>query len=150
MKTFTVQLSYAAYYFREEVVTAETLEEALDQAVAQGNDSPHWSATDTTGNTFVDAVAQGDHFDLWADDVQQLAIPARFSEDGLPPLVLVTIKSGGVTDVKILGKSARVEIHDYDTQDLTDETPGILKDADGRFYTLQIFPPDAGEELSPS
>jgi len=27
MKTFTVQLSYAAYYFREEVVEAETLEE---------------------------------------------------------------------------------------------------------------------------
>jgi hypothetical protein len=47
VKTFTVQLSYAAYYFREEVVEAETLEAALDQAVTQANDSPHWSSTDT-------------------------------------------------------------------------------------------------------
>jgi hypothetical protein len=149
MKTFTVQLGYAAYYFREEVVTAETLEEALDQAVTQANQSPHWSATDTTGNTFVDAVAEGDHFDLWSDDVQQLSIPPRFTEEGTPSLVRVNILHGGA-DVKISGKAARVEVYNYDVADLTDDTPGILKDADGDFHTLQIFPPDAGEEPASS
>ena len=52
MKTFTVQLSYAAYYFREEVVEAETLEKALDKAVTEADASGSWSSTDTTGNTF--------------------------------------------------------------------------------------------------
>jgi hypothetical protein len=152
MKIFTVQLSYAAYYFREEVVEAETLDAALDQAVAQANDSPNWSSTDTTGNTFVDAVAEGDHYDLWADNVRQLPIPSRFAEEGLPPLVIVTIAQDGSLDVKILGKPARVEVHNYDVGDLAEpsDLPGVQKDADGDFYTRQLFPPDPADELSSS
>src|SRR5580704_936389 len=113
MNTFTVQLSYAAYYFREEVVEAETLEDALDQAVAQANDSPHWSSTDTTGNTFVDAVAEGDHYDLFADNVQQLAIPSRFAEDHGGPHIVITVEGGVVQHVDIHCGTARVEVHDY-------------------------------------
>ena len=115
MKTFTVQLSYAAYYFREEVVEAETLEAALDQAVAQANDSPNWSSTDTTGNTFVDAVAEGDHYDLWADNVRQLPIPSRFAEDRGGPHIVVTVKGGVVQQVAFQSGTALVEVRDYDT-----------------------------------
>jgi hypothetical protein len=137
MNTFTVQLSYAAYYFREEVVEAETLEDALDKAVAQGNDSPNWSSTDTTGNTFVDAVAEGDHFDLWADNVKQLAIPSRFTEDRGGPEIVITVEGGVVQHVDIHGGSARVEVHDYDTEG-TVEAPNLARDPDGTPYFLGV------------
>src|ERR1700744_6271083 len=112
MKTFTVQLSYAAYYFREEVVEAETLEAALDQAVAQANDSPNWSSTDTTGNTFVDAGAEGDPYDLGADNVQPLPVPSRFPEDRGGSEIVVTVEGGLISHVDIHGGTARVEVHD--------------------------------------
>ena len=121
MKTFTVQLSYAAYYFREEVVEAETLEEALD----------------TTGNTFVDAVAEGDHFDLWADNVQQLPIPSRFAEDRGGPEIVVTVEGGLIQHVDIHGGTARVEVHDYDTEG-TSEPQNLERDPDGTAYLRTV------------
>ena len=137
MKTFTVQLSYAAYYFREEVVQAETLEEALDQAVAQANDSPNWSSTDTTGNTFVDAVAEGDHYDLWADNVQQLPIPSRFSEDRGGPHIVITVEGGLIQHVDIQGDTALVEVHDYDTEG-TSEPQNLQRDPDGMAFLRTV------------
>jgi hypothetical protein len=135
MKTFTVQLSYAAYYFHEEVVEAETLEDALDKAVAQANDSPHWSSTDTTGNTFVDAVAEGDHYDLWADNVAQLPIPARFAEDRGGPHIVITVEGGLIRHVDIHNGSALVEVHDYDAEG-TSEPKCLARDPDGTPYHL--------------
>lgn len=137
MKTFTVQLSYAAYYFREEVVEAETLEAALDQAVAQANDSPNWSSTDTTGNTFVDAVAEGNHYDLWADDVQQLPIPSRFSEHRGGPHIVVTVEGGLIQCVDIQGGTALVEVQDYDTQGAC-QPEDIQRDPDGTPFLRTI------------
>jgi hypothetical protein len=137
MKTFTVQLSYATYYFREDVVEAETLEQALDTAVARGNDSPHWSSTDTTGNTFVDAVAEGDHFDLWADHVEQLPIPARFTEDRGGPEIVITLEGGLIQHVDIHGGTARVEVHDYDTEG-TNEPERLERDPDGTAFLRAI------------
>ena len=137
MKTFTVQLSYAAYYLREEVVKAETLEEALHQAVAQANDSPNWSSTDTTGNTFVHAVAEGDHFDLWADNVQQLPIPSRFAEDRGGPEIVVTVEGGLIQHVDIHNGTARVEVHDYDTEG-TSEPQNLERDPDGTAYLRTV------------
>jgi hypothetical protein len=138
MNTFTVQLSYAAYYFREEVVEAETLEDALDQAVAQANDSPHWSSTDTTGNTFVEAVAEGDHYDLFADNVQQLAIPSRFAEDHGGPEVVITVKGGVVQKVAFQSGTALVEVRDYDT-DGACECHSLSRDPEGRPYHRIIW-----------
>ena len=137
MKTFTVQLSYAAYYFREEVVEAETLEAALDQAVAQANDSPNWSSTDTTGNTFVDAVAEGDHYDLWADNVQQLPIPSRFAEDHGGPHIVITVEGGLISHVDIHNGSALVEVHDYDTEG-TSEPQNLQRDPDGTAFLRTV------------
>ena len=137
MKTFTVQLSYAAYYFREEVVEAETLEEALDKAVTEADASGSWSSTDTTGNTFVDAVAEGDHFDLWADNVQQLPIPSRFAEDRGGPEIVVTVEGGLIQHVDIHGGTARVEVHDYDTEG-TSEPQNLERDPDGTAYLRTV------------
>jgi hypothetical protein len=137
MKTFTVQLSYAAYYFREEVVEAETLEEALDQAVAQANDSPNWSSTDTTGNTFVDAVAESDHYDLWADDVEQLPIPSRLAEDRGGPHIVITVEGGLIQHVDIQGGTALVEVHDYDIEG-TSEPQNLQRDPDGTAFLLTV------------
>lgn len=138
MKTFTMQLGYAAYYFREEVVQAETLEEALDKAVAQANDSPHWSSTDTTGNTFVDAVAEGDHLDLWADNVAQLPFPSRFAEDRGGPHIVITVEGGVIQHVDIHNGSALVEVHDYDTEG-TSEPSEVQRDPDGTPYLRAIW-----------
>jgi len=138
MKTFTVQLSYAAYYFREEVVEAESLEEALDQAVAQANDSPNWSSTDTTGNTFVDAVAEGDHYDLWADNVQQLSIPSRFAEDRGGSHIVITVEGGLIQHVDIQGGPALVEVRDYDTEG-TSEPQNLQRDPDGTAFLRTVY-----------
>jgi hypothetical protein len=148
MKTFTVQLSYAAYYFREEVVEAETLEDALDKAVAQGNDSPNWSSTDTTGNTFVDAVAEGDHFDLWADNVQQLPVPSRFAEDRGGPGIVITVEGGLIQHVDIHNGTARVEVHDYDTEG-TSEPENLERDPDGTPF-LRAIHSNRDEDNSPA
>ncbi len=138
MKTFTVQLSYAAYYFREEVVEAETLEDALDKAVTQANENANWSSTDTTGNTFVDAVAEGDHYDLWADNIEQLPIPSRFAEDRGGPHIVITVEGGLIQHVDIQGGTARVEVHDYDTEG-TGSPDHIQRDLDGPAFSRTVY-----------
>ncbi len=135
MTIYTVQCGYAAYYFRTETVEAETQDEAMEKAIAAANDSPHWSSADVCGNTFVDAVAEGGDVDLWSDDVTQFAIPARLTERGEGPRIIVVVSGGVVQSVAIDGGYARIEVRDYDNgTDLSD--PNIKTDADGRRYAL--------------
>jgi hypothetical protein len=97
MTRYTVQCSYAAYYGHDVVVEADTLDHALDEAVAQANESTDWYSQDVCGDTFIDAVAQGD-VDLWAGDVpdRHLPIPARFTEKGEGPRIIVIVLGGVV------------------------------------------------------
>jgi len=81
---WTVQCSYAAYYSNVVVVEADTLDEALAIAVEAANDSDAWKAIDHCGNTFVDAVAQGQDVDPWTDtSCSQLDVPFARTEAAL-------------------------------------------------------------------
>ena len=142
MKLWTVQCGYAAYYFRIETVEAETLDEALDKAIAAANTNDGWSSTDVCGNTFVDAVAEGNDVDLWCDEVRQLTVPSHFTERGEGPCVIVTVSGGVVQNVEIRHGTARVEVRDYDTDGTDANDPNIQADEDGARYALSRWSND--------
>ena len=136
MKTFTVQLAYAAYYSNTVTVEADNLDEALAKAVEVANQSPAWSSSDYSGPTFIEAAAEGDDVDLWMDDaVHQLPVPQHFTEDGDGPRVTITVSGGLVQDVAITDGAARVEVRDYDT-DGTSDSEAIQTDAEGKGFLL--------------
>ena len=136
MPFFTVQCSFASYDAKTVVVEAETVEAALDRAIVAANEGDGWSSLDVCGDTFVDAVAEGQDADPWTDFASSLPVPARFTERGEPPLVTVTVSGGVVQDVCIEGGKARVYIRDYDTDGADFSDPNILTDAAGDPYTL--------------
>ena len=139
MTHFTVQCGYAAYYTNTVTVEADSLDEALEKAVAEADQSPSWSSIDYCGPTFVEAVAQGDDLDLWMDkSVQQLPVPSRFTEDRGGPRVLVTVSGGVVQHVEIIDATALVEVRDYDTEG-TGEPGNIQRDPDGTPYFVGLW-----------
>ena len=78
MQTYTVQAGHTAHYATTLTVEAETLEDALDAAIARANDVPCWQATCDCSDTFVDAVAEGERAGAWGKD--SLSVPERFTE----------------------------------------------------------------------
>jgi len=144
MKRWTVQCSFATYDAKIVVVDAETLDEALEKAVAKANESDGWFALDVSGNTFVDAAAEGDDVDPWKEFESSLPIPARFTERGEPPRVIVTVSGGVVQNVEIEGGTVRVEVRDYDTDGADD--PNIQTDEDGDRFTLADWSNDLPPE----
>ena len=79
MKTFTVQCAYARYCSNTVTVEADTLAEALANAIKIANHSSTWSASNDCGDTFIEAVAEGEDVDLWDDErVRPLPIPWHF------------------------------------------------------------------------
>ncbi|MDE2135732.1 MAG: hypothetical protein KGJ49_14185 [Alphaproteobacteria bacterium] len=150
MKFWTVQCSFASYDAKTVVVEAETLEQALDRAIEEANNGDGWSSLDVCGDTFVDAVAEGNDVDPWKDFASSLAVPARFTERGEPPLVTVTVSGGVVQDVSIDGGKVRVHVRDYDTDGADD--PSIQTDAAGERFTLADWsndlPPDGPAEAA--
>jgi len=145
MQFFTVQCSFASYDAKTVVVEAETIDEALDRAIVAANEGDGWSSLDVCGDTFVDAVAQGNDVDPWKEFASALPVPARFTERGEPPLVTVTVSGGVAQDVCIEGGKARVHIRDYDTDGADANAPNIQADEAGDFYTLA----DWSNELPP-
>ena len=145
MNFWTVQCSFASYDAKTVVVEAETIEQALDRAIVAANEGDGWSSLDVCGDTFVDAVAEGNDVDPWKDFASSLAVPARFTERGEPPLVTVTVSGGVVQDVCIEGGKARVRVRDYDTDGANPSDPIIQTDEAGDHYTLA----DWSNELPP-
>jgi hypothetical protein len=145
MPLFTVQCSFASYDAKTVVVEAGTIEQALDRAIVAANEGDGWSSLDICGDTFVDAVAQGNDVDPWKEFASALPVPARFTERGEPPLVTVTVSGGVAQDVCIEGGKARVHIRDYDTDGADANAPNIQADEAGDFYTLA----DWSNELPP-
>jgi len=144
MTKFTVQCGYAAYYSRTQTVEADTLDEALDAAITDANAHDDWVSEDVSSSTFIDAVAEGDDVDLWSDNVRQLGIPARFTERGEGPRVIIIVKNNRVESVAIGGGYARVELRDYDHGK---DNSQAQTDAEGRRYALtdwsNVIPPKA-------
>lgn len=136
MRTYTVQCGYAAYYANTVTVEAETLDAALEKAIAAANDDPSWKAIDHCGDTFVDAVAEGANTDPWHDFASALPIPARFTEAGAPPVVTIVVKGGGVQDVSVSAGRVRVCVKDYDTEGVSADDHDLCHDEDGADYAL--------------
>ncbi len=136
MKVWTVQCSFASYDAKTVVVEAETLEQALERAIDEANGGDGWSVLDVCGDTFVDAVAEGNDVDPWKDFASSLPVPSRFTERGEPPQVAITVSGGVVQNVSIEGGRARVHIRDYDTDGADPRDPNIQTDEAGDRYAL--------------
>lgn len=137
MTHYTVQCGFVTYYTTTVTVEAENLDQALEKALAEANQSSSWVSTDYSGPAFIEAVAEGDHADLWMDaQVQQLPIPPRFTERGDGPSIIMTVSGGVVQNVEVKDGPARVHVHDYDVGDAAPGDPNIQIDAEGEPYAL--------------
>ena len=88
MNRYTVCCGNASHYHNTVTVEADTLGEALEKAIEQAGDDPHWKSVDQASQTFVDAVAEGMDADPWGDTA--IPVPDLFSEKGEPPVVTLT------------------------------------------------------------
>ena len=85
-RPWTVQVGYNAHHCNTVTVEAGTIEEALEKAVAAANeDAAGWKSTGHVSDSYVDAVCEGADCDPWGEGA--LPVPARFSEQGEPPVV---------------------------------------------------------------
>ena len=83
-RPFTVQTGYFIHFANTVTVEAQTLEEALEKAVAAANENPEgWKGTDHVTDSFVDAACEGAGGDPWGEGA--LPVPDRFTERGEPP-----------------------------------------------------------------
>lgn len=83
MTRYTVQCGFVEYNACTVVVDAGSIEEACAKAVEEAGNDPHWKRLDHCGDTYVDAVAEGDDVDPWATNGSfgsALPIPDRFTE----------------------------------------------------------------------
>ena len=88
MTYFTVCCGYASHYHNTVPVEADTLDAALEKAIEQAGDDPHWKSVDQASQTFVEALAESMDADPWGDTA--LPVPDRFTENGEPPVVTLT------------------------------------------------------------
>ncbi len=136
MKQWTVQCGYAAYYANTVTVEAETLDAALEKAIAEANDDPCWKALDHSGDTFVDAAAEGADADPWQDFASALPIPDHFTEAGDVPVVTIVMEGGVVQDASVKDGRAHVRVKDYDTEGVNPKDHDLRRDDDGADYML--------------
>ena len=110
MTWYTVQAAYAGYFANTVSVEANSLDEALENAIEAANQDPNWKSVDHCGATFVDTCCIGRDEDPWDDD-KSLPVPARFTEKGEPPLVTLTgpRSPGGV---EVTGGTVRIRFVD--------------------------------------
>ena len=100
MTHYTVCCGYASHYHNTVTVEAGTLGEALEKAIEQAGDDPHWKSVDQASQTFVEALAEGVDADPWGDTA--IPVPDRFTGEpanatgsseranGEPPVVTLT------------------------------------------------------------
>ena len=110
MTHYTVCCGYASHYHNTVTVEADTLDEALEKAIEQAGDDPHWKSADYCGSTFVDAIAEGEEADPWGDTA--IPVPDRFTEKGEPPVVTLTgLRPPG--GIEVAGGTVRVRFVEH-------------------------------------
>ena len=100
MTHYTVCCSYASHYHNIVTVDADSLDEALEKAIEQAGDDPHWKSVDQASQIFVEALAEGEDADPWGDTA--IPVPDHFTGEpanatgsseranGEPPVVTLT------------------------------------------------------------
>ena len=63
MTHYTVCCGYASDYHYTVTVEADSFDEALEKAIELAGDDPHWKSVDQAGQTFVEALAEGEDAD---------------------------------------------------------------------------------------
>ena len=107
MTHYTVCCGYASHYHNTVTVEADTLNEALEKAIEQAGDDPHWKSVDQASQTFVEALAEGMDADPWGDTA--IPVPDRFTEKGEPPVVTLTgLRPPG--GIEVTGGAVRIRI----------------------------------------
>jgi len=130
MPTYTVQCGYAAYWANTQIVEAENPEEACEKAIEAANSDSAWRSLDDVGDTFVDAICEGEG-DPWDGP---LAVPEKFSERALhartsqTPTVLVDVRGGNVEHVTACG-DVRVMVLDHDNPSFAEDAVDDRVDA---------------------
>lgn len=112
MTSYTVQCGYAGYYAQTVTVEAETPEAACEAAILRANDRDSWKNLDHCGDTFVDALTEGENTDPWGPE--SLPVPFAFTEDGPGVRVVIRIEGGTVQAVETAGGRVTVVIDDRD------------------------------------
>ena len=115
MTWYTVQAGYAGYFANTVSVEADSVDDALQKSVEEANNDPNWKSVDHCGSTFVDAYCVGRDEDPWDSD-KSLPVPARFTEQGEPPLVTLTGPNppggievaDGAVRIRFVDRAARV------------------------------------------
>lgn len=82
MTVFTVECGCAVYDYTVVTIEADTLDEALANAVEAAGDASDWTARDQCGPIFVDAVAEGRGANPWRDFRSAIPVPPDFTETG--------------------------------------------------------------------
>ena len=107
MTHYTVCCGYASHYHNTVTVEADTLDEALEKAIEQAGDDPHWKSVDQASQTFVEALAEGMDADPWGDTA--LPVPDRFTEKGEPPVITLTgLRPPG--GIEVAGGTVRIHL----------------------------------------
>ena len=107
MTHYTVCCGYASHYHNTVTIEADTLDAALEKAIEQAGDNPHWKSVDQASQTFVEALAEGEDADPWGDTA--LPVPDRFTEKGEPPVVTLTgLRPPG--GIEVSGGAVRIRI----------------------------------------
>ena len=110
MTQYTVCCAYASHYRNTVTVEADTLDEALEKAIEQAGDDPHWKFADYYGSTFVEALAEGEEADPWGDTA--IPVPDRFTEKGEPPVVTLTgLRPPGA--IEVTGSTVRIRFIEH-------------------------------------
>ena len=122
MTHFTVCCGYASHYHNTVTVEADTLDEALEKAIEQAGDDPHWKSADYCSSTFVEALAEGMDADPWGDTA--IPVPDRFTGEpanatgsseranGEPPVVTLTgLRPPG--GIEVTGGAVRIRINEH-------------------------------------
>ena len=110
MTHYTVCCGYASHYHNTVTVEAGTLGEALEKAIEQAGDDPHWKSVDQASQTFVEALAEGVDADPWGDTA--IPVPDRFTEKGEPPVVTLTgLRPPGA--IEVAGGTIRIRFVEH-------------------------------------
>jgi hypothetical protein len=134
MKVWRVQCRCTVDYANTVMVRGETLDQALEKAVAQAGNEPEWQVL-AYGPIFIDAIAEAGR-DPGQGSEPLIPVPPRFTGHGLPPVVLIVVSHGSIDRIWTKRGPVRVLVRDYDAAIHATDRSKMRFDHGGRCYVL--------------